>query len=105
MLSDDDILNRLSASFQQKLGSHNEDYTSHNEDYSYSDWDTERPSPSTKGSVADCSSEDEAPSFPLLPRISSVKKQKIACDKRERTDTFTRDLSSSTPRRTKRKVV
>ena len=47
----------------------------------------------------------EAPSFPSSPRISSVKKQKIACDKRERTDTFMRDLSSSTPRHTKRKVV
>ena len=102
-LSGDDILNRLSASFQQKLGSDNEDYTSHNEDYS--DSDSESPSPSTKGSVADCSSEEEAPSFPSSPRISSAKKQKIACDKRERTDTFTRDLSSSTPRRTKRKVV
>ena len=106
MLSGDDILNRQSASFQQKLGSDNEDYTSHNEDYS--DSDCVSSSPSTKGSVVVCSSEEEAPSlcsFPSSPRISNVKKQKIACDKRERTDIFTRDLSSSTPRRIKRKVV
>ena len=53
--SDDDILNFLSVFSAVD----SKDYTLHNKDYS--DQDSKNPSPSTKGSLADCSSKEEAP--------------------------------------------
>lgn len=87
MLLSDEVLDRLSASFQP-VASHSDDEVSDPED-DHGD---------SSSKVVDCS-DQEPPVLPLLPCTSSAKKQKFASNKGSKgVDAPARDLFAGTPK-------